>query len=142
MKILADQSESNEFADDQEDPEEEITIEDDDIEKSVIPVGQTQGLEEPPEQYKKKKSSMSKTEQDAVNKYIDILWDKYDTDKSNDLDKEEFKFFMQDLIGFQFTDPSTINEMFDQVDVDGSGCIDRDEMKIFVSHLLENKAES
>ena len=43
---------------------------------------------------------------------------------------------MEDLIGWQLSDPLTINEMFDEVDTDKSGSIDRSEMKRFVATLM------
>ena len=39
------------------------------------------------------------SEKNAVSNYIDQLWGKYDVDNSNELDRDEFQSFMEDLIG-------------------------------------------
>ena len=69
------------------------------------------------------------------------MWDTYDADRSGDLDKEETKKFISDILGNiggsaeQLSDEE-FEEVFITFDVDGSGTIEKEEMDEFIMRLL------
>merc|ERR1711977_421476 len=89
-----------------------------------------------------KTTTMSSTEEQAVQGVIDQIWEKYDVDKSGALDKEETKKFVIDTLGNLGSGDDFSDEAFDEVfktfDKDGSGTVEKDEMVVFIKQLLGN----
>lgn len=77
---------------------------------------------------------------------IDTIWDNFDEDGSGDLDKEETRVFvdqlLQDLKGEKITDQG-FEEVFEKFDEDKSGTVEKDEMVEFIKHFinLDNGSE-
>ena len=69
------------------------------------------------------------------------MWDTYDTDRSGDLDREETRRFISDILGNlggsaeQLSDEG-FEEIFVTFDEDGSGTIEKGEMDDFIMRLL------
>ena len=68
------------------------------------------------------------------------MWDTYDIDDSGDLDKQETKKFVQDILGNIGSADELTQEDFDEVfatfDEDDSGTIEKEEMINFIKKLL------
>ena len=68
------------------------------------------------------------------------MWDKYDVDDSGDLDQQETRKFVQDMMGNLGSAEELSDEDFDRVfatfDEDDSGTIEREEMVTFIKQLL------
>ena len=73
---------------------------------------------------------------------IDRIWDEYDTDKSGDLDKEETRKFVEQMLGVMVSgsdgkvSDAEFENIWQQFDDDGSGLIEKDEMKEFLKFFL------
>ena len=85
--------------------------------------------------------TINKFRQKAIRAIIDQIWEKYDDDNSGELDKDETREFVQDIIGNMDDEQSVFtDEQFDSIfeifDEDGSGTIDKDEMTNFIEELL------
>lgn len=71
---------------------------------------------------------------------IDQIWDQYDEDASGELDKEETRKFVTDMMGNMdgsgdFTEEA-FEELFTEFDKDGDGTIAKPEMSAFINQLL------
>ena len=68
------------------------------------------------------------------------MWDTYDVDNSGDLDKQETKKFVQDILGNLGSSDQLSDEGFDEVfasfDEDKSDTIEKEEMANFIKQLL------
>lgn len=94
----------------------------------------------------------SKTLADFLGEYskkftkpIDEIWDKYDDDKNNLLDKEEAKPFMDEIATIieegreKNYDPSQFDELFNQMDEDHNGFLSKGEMAQFIKTVFKKK---
>lgn len=71
---------------------------------------------------------------------INEIWDIYDEDNNQYLDKEETRKFVQDILrnlgsGDDFSQDA-FDEIFEKFDEDKSGTIEKDEMKGFINKLI------
>ena len=76
----------------------------------------------------------------AVNNVIESLWAKYDTDKSADIDPEEFKKLFIDTLkekgmGDKFDDKK-FEKIFNKFDKDKSGKLEKDEFSNFIKEFV------
>ena len=77
---------------------------------------------------------------DVINKCVDEIWSKYDTDNSGALDKEETKKFVSETLqdmsaGDGGVDESEFEKTFNEFDKDGNGTIEKDEMVAFIKKV-------
>ena len=75
----------------------------------------------------------------VIQRCVDDIWDEYDKDKNNTLDKEECRNFVintiKEFTGQECMDDypmDTFDESFVLFDVDNSGTIDKSEMVRFI----------
>ena len=74
---------------------------------------------------------------------IDIIWDQYDDDGSGDLDKDETRVFVNQLLNdlnFEQITDNEFDKVFSKFDADMSGTVEKDEMVEFIKHFI-NKDE-
>ena len=74
-----------------------------------------------------------------IDKCVDDIWDKYDTDRSGALDRDETRKFVQETLsemkqGGEFTDED-FEACFSEFDKDKSGTIEKSEMAIFIKKV-------
>ena len=78
----------------------------------------------------------------VIQRCVDDIWDEYDADRSNTLDKEELKRFVLTTIK-EFSGAESLEEFsmddfdktFDEFDEDKNGTIDRHEMVRFIRRV-------
>lgn len=70
---------------------------------------------------------------------IDKIWEKYDADQSGELDFQETKCYIKDLLGKIPDD--VFKQIFNEFDKDGSGSIGKEEMAEFMK-MFEDIGES
>ena len=70
---------------------------------------------------------------------IDTIWNTYDEDMSGELDKEETRNFIQQLLGSEKMTDANFNNVFAAIDEDGSGLIDKAELAMFVRKLSRDR---
>lgn len=70
---------------------------------------------------------------------IDKIWEKYDTDKSGELDYKETKRYVKDIIGH--IPEEVVLQVFTIFDKDGSGTIGKEEMIEFMK-MINDETES
>ena len=72
---------------------------------------------------------------------VDALWEKYDTDKSGQLDKEETKVFLKDVLSDipppNDYDEATFETTFNGMDKDRNGKISKKEMTYCMTFMLK-----
>ena len=76
-----------------------------------------------------------KTKLDALDTYVNEIWDKFDTDCSGKLDRRETLRFINDFLASNGKYPATssiFNKYFDDIDVNGDGTISKSEMASFI----------
>ena len=79
--------------------------------------------------------------EEALQTTINQIWDKYDKDGNNTLDKSEMRAFIQETmkeagVNKEITEEE-FNTIFSQFDIDGSETIERDEMAVLVKKMAE-----
>ena len=79
-----------------------------------------------------------------LKKHMEDIWDEYDTDNNGQLDREEFKTYINDTLDDVGTGDSKIsdeefNKLYDEFDADQNGTISKDEMFEFVLHIFGYK---
>ena len=76
---------------------------------------------------------------DAVEK----IWDKFDTNRSNDLDRQEAKIFLQTVMENipppNHYDDSKFDETFDAMDKNRNGLIEKNEMVMFIKGIMRQR---
>jgi Ca2+-binding EF-hand superfamily protein len=78
----------------------------------------------------------------ALQVVIDQIWDKYDKDSTGELDKQEFKKYIQDTLGREDEiSDDAYEEVFRYFDKNDSGTIDKAEIVFFVKSFLSNTEE-
>ena len=75
----------------------------------------------------------------VIKRCVDDIWDEYDTDKNETLDKEECRAFVintiKEFTGQECLDDypmDTFDSSFAQFDIDNNGTIDKSEMVRFI----------
>lgn len=78
--------------------------------------------------------------QRAVALAVNLIWLKYDEDKSGDLDYDEALGFIKEVMNTMNPDliiqEEIFREFFNKHDVDGGGSLDKDEMTEMIMTLL------
>jgi Ca2+-binding EF-hand superfamily protein len=75
----------------------------------------------------------------SFNPIAEDAFNAVDTDKSGEIDKDEFKQCAMEVakgFGLGDGDQSSIDEVYAKLDADGSGAIDVDEFKKYVKQIL------
>ena len=76
--------------------------------------------------------SNSEQERYIIDQLLDEIWEKYDVDRSGDLDKEETKAMLMEIAadkGLTYR-PEKFDSTFAMMDHDKSGTLDKHEMKL------------
>ena len=76
---------------------------------------------------------------DIIDKCVDDIWKKYDTDGNGTLDKSETRKFVQHtLVEMEVNDKFNDDDFdgtFSEFDKDGNGTISKDEMRVFIKKV-------
>ena len=96
-------------------------------------------MEEVPVEEKKVEETEDMDEDTRIRNKINIIWEKYDTDKNGSLDRDETKKFMVESFNelgqeIEWTQ-QIFNEAFDELDTNKNGTIEKDEVFTFFKEL-------
>ena len=80
-------------------------------------------------------------EEASIAVVVNETWSSYDIDNSGELEKEEARNFLSELLpdmknGYLFSDEN-FEKLFNEIDTDGSGTIDRAEITEFIKRSLQ-----
>ena len=86
---------------------------------------------------------MNESENTAIEGVIDKIWDQYDVDNSDQLEKDEIKMFLINSLkelrsGSDFSQEA-FDEVFSNLDKDGSGSVEKQEMIDFLKQYLKKR---
>ena len=77
--------------------------------------------------------------EEALQTTVNQIWEKYDKDGNNTLDKSEMRKFVQETMTESGINKTISDEdfetIFNQFDIDGSQTIERDEMAVLVKKM-------
>ena len=76
---------------------------------------------------------------DIIDKYVQQIWNEFDDDGNDSLDKDETKEFVKKMLhevgeSTDFSDDE-FNRCFEEFDTDGNGTVDKNEMKEFIMRI-------
>ena len=76
---------------------------------------------------------------DIIDKYVQQIWNEFDGDGNDSLDREETKKFVKKMLeevgeDTEFSDDE-FNKCFEEFDTDGNGTVDKQEMKDFIMKI-------